>query len=250
MTKTHQEFAGKGYLEDQREFFDKLVTQDWEAYQDPYWDRTRALEVRELLQRVPSLRRILDVGCGCGYHDQLMARSPGVEAVVGIDYSACSIEQAERHYPHPNVRRLVGDLADHSLSEELGLFDVVTSFQVLEHLSNPLEFLRGCARLVAPGGRVVIVMPNRLRAQNVYYRMRGKREELIDDLHFREYSLSEAFALGREAGLTPTGWFGHSLDLNLGRGGRLRAKTNCGQWLGRLLPRWGVTIGVIYAVDR
>src|SRR5215211_943037 len=92
------------YREDQRAFFDQLVSESWDAYQDPLWDRTRRLEI-DALFGVVAPRRILDVGCGCGFHDLLMAERPGVEHVDGIDYSPRSVEVAEREYPHPRVRR-------------------------------------------------------------------------------------------------------------------------------------------------
>ena len=98
------------FLEDQRQFFDELITEEWDTYQSADWDRRRRLEVDSLF-RLVTPRRVLDVGCGCGFHDVLMAERPGVEGVTGIDYSARSIEMAGHFYAHPKVSRGVEDIA-------------------------------------------------------------------------------------------------------------------------------------------
>jgi hypothetical protein len=36
MSRLQQEYGNKGYIEDQREFFDKLITQDWDTYISSY----------------------------------------------------------------------------------------------------------------------------------------------------------------------------------------------------------------------
>ena len=83
------------FVPDQRDFFDALVVEDWAAYFSLEWDETRRFEVHSLFERVqPST--ILDIGCGCGFHDREMAQFPFVKKVTGIDYSAKSIEMANQ----------------------------------------------------------------------------------------------------------------------------------------------------------
>ena len=61
----------------------------------------------------------------------------GIEKVVGIDYSEKSIETAEREYPHPLIERYVSDfLKDKEFILDKGPFDLVVSFQVIEHLHH------------------------------------------------------------------------------------------------------------------
>ena len=61
-----------GYRDDQRAFFDELIVEDWETYDNPVWDASRRLEWDRNLSSL-SPRTVLDVGCGCGYHDVLIS---------------------------------------------------------------------------------------------------------------------------------------------------------------------------------
>jgi SAM-dependent methyltransferase len=196
------------YLEDQRQFFDELVTQDWDTYSSPAWDARRRWEVEQLMRRAPA-RRVLDVGCGAGFHDREIANHPGIEAVVGIDYSEKSVDAANRAYPHPKVRRIAADVFGFADRD----FDLVASFHVIEHLRDPVAFLRACGRLAGPAGRIAIATPNRLRLQNRLLMLLGRNPGLADPQHYREYTVAELKRLGEEAGLTPLEDFSYGMSL-------------------------------------
>lgn len=220
------------FLEDQREFFDTLITADWETYLDPEWDAARRREVNAILSRV-SARRVLDVGCGCGFHDVEIANRPGVEEVVGIDYSEKSIETAEREYPHPRVRRRVADVFA-PLGEEP--FDLVVSFQVVEHLTSPRDFLAALAANALPGGAVAVVTPNGRRLDNRVRRLRGKAPELIDPQHYAEYAPRELVELGAGLPLVPLATVGLSAGLIVPRLGRQALPPRVGRLLAARVP--------------
>lgn len=220
------------FLEDQREFFDTLITADWETYLDPEWDAVRRREVEAIMSRVAG-PRVLDAGCGCGFHDAEIANWPGVEEVVGIDYSAKSIETAEREYPHPRVRRRVADIL-----EPLGEapFDLVVSFQVVEHLTEPREFLQALAANAAPGGAVAVVTPNGRRLDNRLRRLRGKAPEAIDPQHYAEYSPCELVGLAAGLPLEPLATVGLSASFLLPRLGRQVLPQRFGRMLAARVP--------------
>jgi 2-polyprenyl-3-methyl-5-hydroxy-6-metoxy-1,4-benzoquinol methylase len=97
--------------------------------------------------------RLLDFGCGGGAFLHRMKQQGW--RVLGIDISPAAVTHARRHLgldvllgtlPHP-------DLAPRS-------FDVVTMWEVLEHLHDPLDTLRQVRRLLVPGGRLVVSVPN------------------------------------------------------------------------------------------
>jgi len=205
MTKTHQRYTE--VMEDQRAFFDALITDDWGSYINEQWDFSRRQEVDRLLQRIRP-RRVLDVGCGCGFHDVEFANRDFIEEVTGIDYSARSIEKAEEAYPHPKVRRFVADLRELPTGDP---FELVVSFQVIEHLPDPADYFRSCVRLVRPGGHVAVVTPNVNRLDNVLNRLRGRPATLIDSQHFAEYSRGQLKALARDHGLVEVDHFGYGL---------------------------------------
>ncbi len=200
------------FLKDQRAFFDELITREWHTYHNPDWDLSRQYEVAQLFQHV-SAATILDVGCGCGYHDLLMANRPETRQIYAIDYSARSIETAEREYPHAKIRRYVADID--ALGSEIPQVDLVVSFQVIEHTTNPARFLKQCAKQARSGGFVAIFTPNRLRLANRLRRMLGRPARLSDPQHFVEFTHDELSALGRDLGLQPMASFGYGMDLPL-----------------------------------
>jgi 2-polyprenyl-3-methyl-5-hydroxy-6-metoxy-1,4-benzoquinol methylase len=218
-------------MADQREFFDHLVTEDWSTYQSAEWDETRRREVAAVLSRVPA-RRVLDVGCGCGFHDVEIASWPGVEDVVGIDYSPRSVEAAEREFPHPRVRRSVADIF--AFREEP--FDLVVSFQVIEHLTSPLQFLEACLRNARPGGVIAVVTPNAGRLDNRLRRLFGRAPELLDPQHYREYTPRGLRALAASLPLEPVATVGLGARMTVPRLNRQVIPAPAGRFLARVLP--------------
>ena len=95
--------------------------------------------------------RLLDVGCGTG---EFLAHARGAGwRVVGVEPSARAAEQAARHgIP---VRRTT----DLELHDELP-FDAITMWHALEHMHEPGIQLERAARLLAPGGCLVVAVPN------------------------------------------------------------------------------------------
>ena len=195
------------FQSDQRQFFDELITEDWETYKSQSWDYTRTFEVRQLFNRVQPAY-ILDVGCGCGFRDQLMAEYPFVERVDAIDYSEQSVLKAEAIYPQPKVRRFVADFKRYEPDRK---YDLIVSFQVFEHLYNPEEYIRFCAQYCAPGKWIAICTPNRLRLDNRIKRLHGQPLTMSDPMHFKEYTVAEIVAMGRREGLIYKDHYGHGL---------------------------------------
>lgn len=228
-------------LEDQRQFFDELITEDWDSYKSEVWDHSRRYEISRMFRRMQP-RTIMDVGCGCGFHDAEMATYPFVERVEAIDYSAQSIRKADEAYPHPKVSRRVADLA----TDDPGrIFDLVVSFQVLEHLVDPDVYFKFCLRACRPGGLIAIATPNRLRLDNRIRALRGEPPALIDPQHFHEYTHAELRALGARYGLMQRDFFGvglHSLIYP-----RLSPKphTRAARW-GTRLPALATVLVIVF----
>lgn len=101
----------------------------------------------------PSGKLLLDVGCGCGTLLQI-ARQRGY-TVRGIEISAYMAAQARKLF-HLDVEE--GRLEDANFDDEE--FDVVTALEVLEHLTDPVSWLREIHRVLKPGGWLLLTTPN------------------------------------------------------------------------------------------
>ncbi len=97
---------------------------------------------------------IADVGCGGGLLCEPMARLGG--QVTGIDPLQESIEAARQHAEPQGlgIRYLAGEAAD--LARSGGLFDVVVSMEVVEHVPDSALFIRDCAAILKPGGLLLL----------------------------------------------------------------------------------------------
>jgi 2-polyprenyl-6-hydroxyphenyl methylase/3-demethylubiquinone-9 3-methyltransferase len=102
-------------------------------------------------------RHALDVGCGAGLLSEPLARLGA--AVTGVDAAAENIGVARLH---AEGQRLAIDYR-HGGIESLGeeRFDLIVSMEVIEHVADPAGFIGGIARVLAPGGLVLLSTPNR-----------------------------------------------------------------------------------------
>jgi 2-polyprenyl-3-methyl-5-hydroxy-6-metoxy-1,4-benzoquinol methylase len=109
---------------------------------------------RQRIERFVRPGRLLDVGCGDGHFLRTMA-AHGWDS-VGYDFSPTA--RALAASANPRISILDGQLADHDLPD--GSFDLITLWQVLEHIPEPLTLLRRLRRLLRPGGLLVVAVPN------------------------------------------------------------------------------------------
>jgi 2-polyprenyl-3-methyl-5-hydroxy-6-metoxy-1,4-benzoquinol methylase len=234
------------YVENQREFFDKLITEQWSTYFNERWDCTRRFEVRSILRVAPGPARVLDLGCGCGFHDAVFAECGAVEEIIGVDYSPKSVEQANRQYPHPKIKRFEMDITQPAeIVRRFGLFDLVVSFQVLEHLVRPEEIIDASVACAKDGGFVAVVTPNRETAQNRFRRLAGKPTRMMDPLHYREFVREELEDMLTRRNLQVVATFAHSLGVTIAGKTVIKNNSALGFRLGRWMPAVADMIGLV-----
>lgn len=114
-------------------------------------------EVHARLQADPPAR-VADFGCGFGWSSIGMARGYPNAQVDGFDLDEPSIAHAaalaREHAVADRVRFHVRDAGDHDLA---GQYDLVTAFECVHDLADPVGALRTMRRLTAPGGTVLVV---------------------------------------------------------------------------------------------
>ncbi len=97
--------------------------------------------------------RVLEVGCGVGAFVARL-RTAGWDA-NGLELNSAAVAQA-RSAGLPVTNELIETVA----AQEPGAFDMVCSFEVLEHVAEPFDFIAQQVRALRPGGRLVIGVPN------------------------------------------------------------------------------------------
>jgi SAM-dependent methyltransferase len=108
---------------------------------------------------LPQGARVLEVGCGTGATLRMLARRAGFSGTAcGVDQSRHFIEAANRFAQAENIGdRATFQLGDaHSLDFPAATFDVVIAHTLISHVTEPAKVLGEMARVVRPGGTVVI----------------------------------------------------------------------------------------------
>ncbi len=100
-------------------------------------------------------QRVLDIGCGTGYLlRQLAGQYPMATDLAGIDPAPSMIEVAARSADDERLRFSTG--AAERLPYPNGSFHLVVSTTSFDHWSNQGAGLRECARVLVPGGRLIL----------------------------------------------------------------------------------------------
>lgn len=122
---------------------------------------------------------VLDAGCGEGFNTEILAET--AHHVLGVDYAAEPVAAARASYGRSNLEFRQLDV--HDLPRLDIRVDLVTNFQVIEHLSDPVRFLTAVRAALRPEGRLLLTTPNRLTTLSE------------NPVHLREYTAEELRAL-------------------------------------------------------
>lgn len=162
-------------------------------------------------------RRVLDIGCGLGAFIE-RAAGRGWDA-YGVEPSEFWAKEAGRRVGADHVRQ--GNFEDSDFASEQ--FDLITLWDVIEHVWDPVPLLQAAAKSLAPGGALFVRTPN-IRYVAPVYALRRKLGETIDlgatnhVIHFSSSSLGDALT---QAGLARQDWRTFSPpQVPIERGGR------------------------------
>jgi len=175
----------------------------------PFWDDAHRPVYRQFLDRfVPAEPgTLVDVGCGLGFFVQAARRARPAWAVHGYEQSGVAVEWAHRHNHLEGVVHQ-GRVEDAGI--EPGSVDVVTMWDVIEHIPRPQELLVHLRGLLKPRGFLYLQTPNwpfqYLRARAAVMADRGAvpgKMYLAAKDHVNQFSKDSLTRLALDTGFDP-----------------------------------------------
>lgn len=134
-----------------------------------------------LARRLAAGKRVLDAGCGAGYGAAELALDAA--EVTGADLSEAAVRGARAAYRLPNLRFVTASCGALPFGD--GSFELITAFEVIEHLADYRALIEECARTLDRNGMLLVSTPNR-----EYYAL--TREEVgPNPYHHHEFEASE-----------------------------------------------------------
>lgn len=152
-------------------------------------DQQERTSLSVLAERIPEGATVLDLGCGSGALGQHL-----------VQHRRCTVDgltlsEAEAALARPHYRRVeVANLEDAPLAQlfAAGSYDAIVCADVLEHLRQPEQVLTACRSLLAPGGQLLVSVPNAgycgLIAELLHGEFRYRDEGLLDRTHLRFFT--------------------------------------------------------------
>jgi ubiquinone/menaquinone biosynthesis C-methylase UbiE len=149
----------------------------------------------------PAPARVLDVGCGTGYLLRLLARQwPEASELAGLDPAPSMIEAAAASADDPRLRFSVGTAERLPFPD--GSFDLVVTTTSFDHWSDQPAGLRECARVLAPGGHLILVdvfspwlIPTLVGARRGKARTRSRASRLLSAAGFTSLAWHDVYAI-------------------------------------------------------
>lgn len=156
---------------------------------DNWWFRSRNRIILWALEtKIKSFKSLLEVGCGTGFvlkgiHDKYPTAS-----LFAVEYYSEGIEHASKRVPTAKIKQL-----DATKMNEIGVYDVVASFDVVEHIPDDVKALNNFYSALKEGGSLILTVPQ-------HPSMWSKSDDFAG--HIRRYTRSELLDKVRNSGFT------------------------------------------------
>ncbi len=134
-------------------------------------------------------KKVLDIASGAGFGSKML-KDIGAAQVIGVDIAPESIAYAQEHYGTPGVSFHQGDAEKFEWPE---LFDVIVTYETIEHVPHPDVFLKRLRQLIKPDGQLFLSVPL------------GETRH-IDPYHLHAFDQEEIFQMMEAAGFDLQGY--------------------------------------------
>lgn len=101
-------------------------------------------------------KKVLDIAGGSGYGTYLLATKGNAEKVISVELDSEAIKFANLQYPSPRIERLKADATAYINDR---FFDLIVSFETIEHLDDYASFLKNVHQSLVSGGSLIISTP-------------------------------------------------------------------------------------------
>ncbi|MEA3004438.1 MAG: hypothetical protein QOH81_3226 [Sphingomonadales bacterium] len=114
------------------------------------------IERYDFASRFISSGRVLDCACGVGYGShRLLAGGDHTQRVTGVDIDESAVAYARANFIDPRLDYICADAAIFDGEP----FDMIVSFETIEHVADPELLIENFLRLLAPGGLLIASVP-------------------------------------------------------------------------------------------
>lgn len=135
-------------------------------------------------------KQVLDIACGTGYGTRMISQV--ATSVIGVDISEDAIKYANASYKSNNIKYVLANATN--IPYAANTFDVIVSFETLEHILSYKNFLSECRRVLKQDGIFICSTPNALisspdgEIDNPYHAMEFTPDEFVSMMN-KEFSM-------------------------------------------------------------
>lgn len=145
-------------------------------------------------------KKVLDYGCGSGYGTHMLSQV--AENVTGADISEEAVDFARKEFHSPNLRFMkIAELGNEK-------FDIITSFQVIEHVPNDYEYTDKLKKLLNPRGVLIISTPDKTHRLFKYiqqpwniFHLKEYTAESLEKMLLKHFKKVEMLKIGSDSDL-------------------------------------------------
>lgn len=142
------------------------------------------------LKYVSPKNKVLDAPCGSGYGTKLLTTKNA--EVFGVDIHKEAVQHAKEYFSDKLDSFYAGNIENmKKLFPKNSFFDVIVSFEGIEHLKRPKFFLKETKRLLKPGGKFIISTPRKPHGSPYHYKEYSLLE--FKDLLSSEFMINNIF---------------------------------------------------------